>query len=885
MNNWKCKYFILLNLSVILLTNSIANSQSLSETFELDYNWRGFDDRKGLARSQIFDIHQFDNGILWIAGDRFLIEYNGSKFRKFGLEDGFLDPTIFQLHRDYWNRVWCVGMSGMLCYKEDNQMIPYAWNDTIARYLGETIITGFHVAQDTSVIVGTLRKGIFQIDKDGSTHWYGKGVRGFKVVIGDDFIVQGALTGNGAAGTMLYHYGQYEAYSPLKTPVPVTGTLRGDFSGGMYVLGGNRNLFVVREDSVYQHIRTSGTVISVNIIGDKLWVGLYRNGLEVYTMDSDQYKLSGHHLKNASVSNVIEDSHGGIWASTLVSGLYYSASQRIMKLIPPKEYPIEQYTAMKRCDSSIFVGITDGRIARFSTNRNFEVVVDHRGMSVSDIAKVPDKQEVYVDGRYISKLDCGGNWISDFSKNLYVRNAVCLYADSNDLLWIGNHRGVYQFQNGRLKSRSDSLNDATRISAIGKVGGEIMIATNSGPHSMVDGRIVENWLTESVQGIISEFENYREGTIIATHNAGVFFVNKDREVLHFSGAALPCGIIHNLIVVGDHFLCMTDVGLIWCCINNANLEYALIDQSNGLIAKEVFDAEVLNGMIYVSSARGISVVPEEVFRNIPRSPVPITSLTEIKVDGVATSDDVIVLAPGKHDILIGYQGIYFPDQSNVNFRYRLVGLDTSWNYTINTSALYKQLPGGEYQFEIQARIGKGDWSLVDSQTTLSVNIGLHFWQHRWFWIMVIGLTGLGIYALLITGAVRIDKEVFINYYIQLIRKITPKNRRTDIVTVKSVLDGSNVIIPVSDIVWIKAARNYIEIKTQKGTVTVRDNIGKIEKRLMAYPDLMRLHRSIIVNWAMVEQVHSDHVVLEGVIIKVGRKYIDDFKEKKARLFH
>lgn len=854
------------------------------EKFHLDLNWRVFDDRNGLPVSQLFDLHQFEDGAIWISGDRYLFEYRGHSFKEFGDDDGFLDYTLFDLHEDDKHRVWCVGMSGKLCYKENEDIVHYQWNDTIYKYLGEAIITGFHVTQDNTVIIGTMRKGILQINDKGYTHWYEKGLAGWKAVVGKGFVVQGMQSGAASNDLHIYRRGSFGKGSILRTPFPISGTMRADFCGGKtYAIGGNRNLFIVNGDSVVQHIQTKGTIISVNAIGKRLWVGLYRKGVEVYEKTSNTYAAVGHYLRNASVSNVMEDKHQGIWASTLVTGLYYSPSQHVMKLNPPASNPVEQFTAMEHCNASIFVGITDGKTIRFTADGVFEAVVDQKGMSVSDITKVPDRDEVYADGGYISKLDCSGKLISDYAENKYVRNAICIYPDTGDAVWIGNHRGVYHFRKGRLIGRSDSLQQPTRINAIGEVANEVMIATNGGPYSLMDGRITENWLTRSVEGIISEFAAYRDGTLISTHNAGLFHVSADRKVKHYPCDALSCKIIHNLMVVNDHFLCMTNQGLLYCTIEGEDIKYSRLDRADGLVSKDVFDAEVLGDLVYISSARGISAVPLDAFESPVHS--PITSINSVEIDGKTFDIDSGLIAAGAHDVLISYQGIYYADQNNVEYRYRLIGLDSTWHITDNTSALFKQLPGGAYRFELQARVGEGAWSDLKEESSLTFEIDIRFWQHSWIWYSILGIVLIGSSGLLITGAVKLDKEVFVNYYIRLLRKITPQSRRTDIITVKSVLDGSNVIITVAEIIWIRAARNYIEIETEKGLITVRDNISKIEQRLLAYPDLIRVHRSIIINWTKVEQVHSDHLMIHGLTVNVGKKYMDQFKGRRSSLLN
>jgi hypothetical protein len=78
-------------------------------------------------------------------------------------------------------------------------------------------------------------------------------------------------------------------------------------------------------------------------------------------------------------------------------------------------------------------------------------------------------------------------------------------------------------------------------------------------------------------------------------------------------------------------------------------------------------------------------------------------------------------------------GIWFNvvdfQHSQPHFRYKLIGLNDSWKMTSENYLNYASISPGNYQFEIQARFGKGEWS---ESKTVKFEILAPIWQRWWF---------------------------------------------------------------------------------------------------------------------------------------------------------
>ena len=101
------------------------------------------------------------------------------------------------------------------------------------------------------------------------------------------------------------------------------------------------------------------------------------------------------------------------------------------------------------------------------------------------------------------------------------------------------------------------------------------------------------------------------------------------------------------------------------------------------------------------------------------------------------------------------------------------------------------------------------------------------------------------------------------------------NTDSDRLVVRS--GGKVVFLRASEVEWIEAAANYIKLYSQQRVFTVREKISSLEEALPA-GKFMRIHRSVIVNLAMVQEIQpcggGEFVVIlrNGRELPLGRTY-------------
>jgi two-component system LytT family response regulator len=82
--------------------------------------------------------------------------------------------------------------------------------------------------------------------------------------------------------------------------------------------------------------------------------------------------------------------------------------------------------------------------------------------------------------------------------------------------------------------------------------------------------------------------------------------------------------------------------------------------------------------------------------------------------------------------------------------------------------------------------------------------------------------------------------------------------------------GRVVFVDMSEIDWVEAAGNYVEVKTRSGGYLIREGIGSLSKRLDP-SQFVRIHRSIIVNVRKIKELQPCNRGEYMVVLKDGKQ--------------
>ncbi len=474
----------------------------------------------------------------------------------------------------------------------------------------------------------------------------------------------------------------------------------------------------------------------------KLWIGASNGALCLdYTL---QPSFGGQlFFPGKSVSDVLLDKEGNYWFSTLQDGIFVVPSTDVWIYTAGNSQLADTRIKQLAKDEkdNLYIGYQNGQVSRYSyqTKRMATLTLQNTPIEIQAMEYNPAKQQLIVGQNktwivqtatmQATKAEGISNvktlaWLNQdsFLMGSVINAAIVkirpridtlatfrskrtrvVFANKrHDELWMGHTDGLWVCSNGRLEEKTFK--------------GHSVSATDI---SQTSNGIV--WVSTLTDGVLG-FKN------------GVFAGQLNKEL------GIRNGFVRKIAVVGNTLWMATEDNLIgYDVVTKAIKRYNRFD---GLPSNEITDIEFLNNKILLGTPKGIVEIPEN-FNSI--NPVPPSIF--ISAFAIHEHDTTLALAYQlpfyNNNIRISFKGIAFRSQGEFTYKYRMLGLDTTWIVTNSKSnyARYPSLPAGRYVFQVKALNEDGIESIKAAQ--LNITIAPPFWQRWWFFALcALAIAGL-----------------------------------------------------------------------------------------------------------------------------------------------
>jgi hypothetical protein len=111
---------------------------------------------------------------------------------------------------------------------------------------------------------------------------------------------------------------------------------------------------------------------------------------------------------------------------------------------------------------------------------------------------------------------------------------------------------------------------------------------------------------------------------------------------------------------------------------------------------------------------------------------------------------------------------------------------------------------------------------------------------------------------------------------QLIQQLLDENEKMKKSFLEIISNRKITKIPYDDIVYIESLSDYIKVVTVKDQIVSKEKISNLSSRL---PDIfLRIHRSFIINKERIKNISFDEVMVDDVLLTIGRSYRKEVKE-------
>lgn len=820
-----------------------------------DLNFVNYSNHNGLTSSQVYNIYQDSNGYIWFASDRGIARFNGEKFISYTQEDGVTGNTVFRFFPQPDGKVWCSTFSNKWFYFHPDDYVFHSAtiNDSIVKHSEAGLPTSF--AQDSNGIIYigfNYKHGPLVLDTNGRR--IGPRVKTPPHTTSGKIYQE--VDKNGRRIT----YTQYDAYENV-TPVLKRGKRvfqhfeslgvnlnRTARNGEVFLFSSSCQLAVQNEKGETWKQQFAKAIKGIGFLGNAyIWVGLQDKGVKIYSLTGEEI---AHYLDGLSVSFVMQDTHGGIWASTLSQGVFYAHPSQI-----------QCYNKIKGHISSIDQGANQSPIITLMDNT---VYVCNKG-KLHRIPKNLGKHVFYdqTSNTYKSEKDLELRHTLQNSRTPRIRRIINqpdkpLLILSWDYLSIKHKHALKHFRIiEHVKSacwKADSI-------YLGTLNGLYVLDATTGEYRPTQ--------YDALKVRIDDIKKINDTYFFATKGYGIYYLKQGilKQVSQTMG--LSGDIVNRVFPENDW--------VVWAATNNGlsritfkedsdKPEILIINRSHGLPDDDVNDVYIQDSMIWAGTRSGLCAIN----KNTLQLPQKQQSLylkwtTPQKAQGEATTKSNIPFSSNDTGFTFTYETCFFGLKEHLHFRYRLNGSENNWQYTSKKSVHFQELPPGNYTLEVQARVDHQNWTENKIQTAFKVHSP--FYQTGWFRILLLALITTGLYFFVKVKMLTRNRDLVREFLRLTLKKIQP---RTNSFIIHE--QGKKHRVLSDSILYVKGSGNYIEIHTPEKRLVVRSKMGDFLELVPDRLEYIRIHRSYIVRVDKINGKNTKSLFIGSTELPIGKTY-------------
>ncbi|MEM9686046.1 MAG: histidine kinase [Bacteroidota bacterium] len=697
----------------------------------------------GLPSSEVYQIKQDSKGYIWFATGNGVSRFNGYEFENFSMNNGLPDNTVFDIYEDHKGRIWFIPISCKLSYYYNGKIYPFKYNDSLQKWLKNPIKSSFSIDKEDNVFLGVRWNGIYKISEEGQITDVTDTTAAINVIqTGTDGIVY-ASNRSENNNSIAFNTSWVRGTKTLKDSVEsfnLSSTLI-KTRGHTFVFSMNKTLYLLDTIHAIREESFPKRIIWISEDDEReLWVGTDLGG--VYRIGNNNFKEKSNYLPGISINGVLQDSEGGFWFASENNGVFYTPSKHILTYDDHAGLKSSKINWLTTHKEDIYVGLPSGFIQKISPDGITTYNCNLKGQTGNYITRLhydPLKEQLWVAG----KLQCGvikngkftqNNLFGFFNTIIPVARNTYFSAHSNGLHIIKNDTLVNPV-NATLfpeRRRTDAIlknnNDEVLIGAIDglwtKTNTDTTFLYRGNENPLLQHRILDMaYVSDSL-------------TAIATKGAGLLLYDRDKNIHQINTLkGLYSDNVNKIWVALPHIWLATDSGLNKITITqNKTYEVNGYTTADGIASNEVIGVTKVADKIWVATNRGLSVFhPQQWRKSNIQLPVYIHKVLINEEDG--TLKENYRLKHHQNNIKINFIGLGYKNAGNLNYRYKMEGLDTTWAYTRNREIQYTTLPPGTYNFKVSVRNLNNEWSTTPA--TIAFMIQKPYWQQWWFGIILI----------------------------------------------------------------------------------------------------------------------------------------------------
>jgi ligand-binding sensor domain-containing protein len=732
------------------------------------FNYTTITTTQGLPSTETYAVLKDKRGYVWFATDHGLARYNGKEFTTYNFSDGLTDNTVLRMCEDNKGRIWFVTHSNELFYWEGGKI----HKTSLSKLLSITLpawdpIFTLYIDSSQNIWFNSL-SGLYISDKQHQYTTLTKrkpfNGRNTSIEVIDNKIALDLKIRKSKLKSVTDPFYTYNFAYRENNTIQYFDTLiqkkdlkitinRNDAAyskNGTIFYSHDFTLFCISKNKKIETIKFDKEIIEITIDEkNNLWVGLWKGGLQ-YFKNADIHSRPVRMLNDCTVSDVWADASGA-WCTTLEKGVFYIPSLSIYA-----------YSNIPNLNDRIFSISTfrDKMLISTLGNLIFETQPDTilpftlfkkfqpPGIKFYGLREFNDK--IYlIWGEHTDILDQSLNKIGPNEPVTGYLAGQDLLKGPDNSLWLLNVTGVKELTCNKEPTPVYTV-PYRLTSAVVDKGRRLLIGSKRGIYLIENGRI--SWLNKInplLKCPISQLLKDAEGTVwIATAGNGLLKF-KNNKVAQIS---IREGLISNICTSLE----MDKSGNLWIgtnkglsCLRNSTdtnkkWEIKNLTVSNGLTSNEICHLKAFKNTLWVGTKLGLNSIDlDNVFTN-DESPTYIQS---VRINNKTVEPDQSTFRHDQNTVKIELDGLAYSGNSEQRFRFRLIGLDSTWQEIKTNEVLFNSLPPGNYSFQASVINADGTWSKKKALYHFIIN--KPFWFTWWFILLELIVVALIVYLIIL----------------------------------------------------------------------------------------------------------------------------------------
>lgn len=756
--------------SILVLTGSAIGQ---TKTTDLEFVYRNWNNQNGLPQNTVYDLLEDSMGYLWGATEEGLFRFDGARFQRFSSENiPQLQSNNFYALRRQGPYVWAASRNAVLrIYNQVDRFFDFS-----NRVRGGWIKC-MEMDANGNLWIGTSTGFVYQIQNDSIRLLHSGNTEGFSSVEVLKHTSRGLLRGS-PEGLFLKPTGA-NRFIPLSQfqGLAITSVATGP-RGDWWVATSTRGVLYVQEDT------SSATAVQgladpfVNVVKideqNRLWIGFRNAGYQVMEEGILQRPLQEKYSHDG-IRAFVTTRSGMVWLGTTSSGLLQLRHALIdqlpqsLNMLGPITLGIYQEPA-----GDTWVGTAGRGLNRISGGKVFHYTMAN-GLSNNLVLAATSRGDyVYIGtsgglDRFNKKTNRFDRHYTD-KDGLRSSGIVALYRDSRDRVWFSTRLGGLQYLNKKEElvhfNLPNSFRNANILGIMEDSAGNLWMGSRGAGIIRIDrDDNVTRFFSEVgfPADIVYDMYQDKEADIWMLSEKGLILYKKGKFRLLTREDGLHFNESYRILADREDYIWLSgNLGLqriAWTELKRAkdsdesaevNMAVRLFNEFDGMPNSEANGGfypagwKMADGTLWFPTIGGVAVVdPARITREKKRIGIHVQSLRV--GDQRFYPGEAIELPSGVYNFEIRYTSINFTDPGQIEYSYRLKGLDNTWTEVGNRQiAYFSALPPGYYTFEVRAEL-YGDTSPL---AQLEFYITPLFYQTAWFKVLMLAmllLLGFGIF--------------------------------------------------------------------------------------------------------------------------------------------